>query len=90
MAVLEESADGGVALEADRDVVGVAGFGVRAGLGQQLRARGPVGLVLGEPRIGGDLVERRERRAARRRTSASARARLMATTGEPDSASSAS
>jgi hypothetical protein len=53
LAVLEEVADGGVAFEADGDFVGLAGFGACAGLRQQLGACGPIGLVFGEPRIGG-------------------------------------
>ena len=54
--VLEEAADGRVAFEADGDFVRVAGFAVRACLGQQLRACGPIGLVFGEPRIGGHVL----------------------------------
>jgi len=48
---LQKAADRGVALETDRDFVGVAGFILCACLGQQLRACSPVGLVFGEPHI---------------------------------------
>ena len=53
LTVLEEATDGGVTLEADGDLVGVVGFGAFACLGEQFGARRPIGLVFGEPRIGG-------------------------------------
>src|SRR5713101_2413116 len=56
LTLLQEAADGGVALETDGDFVSVAGLGVCACLGQQLRACRPVGLVFGEPPIGGYLL----------------------------------
>src|SRR5580700_6541842 len=58
LTALQEAADGGVALETDRHLVGAAGFAICAGLGQQLRARSPVGLVFGEPDIGRYLWHR--------------------------------
>jgi quercetin dioxygenase-like cupin family protein len=53
LTLLQEAADGGVALETDCDFVRVAGFVVCTCLGQQLCACRPVGLVFGEPPIGG-------------------------------------
>ena len=53
LALLEEAADGGIALEADGDFVCLAGFAVCACLGEEFGTRGPIGLVFGEPHIGG-------------------------------------
>src|SRR5712691_4783294 len=60
LTALQETADRGVALETDRDLVCAAGFVICARLGKQLRARSPVGLVFGEPHIGGYLLHRLE------------------------------
>src|SRR6266852_9545206 len=54
LTLVQEAADGGVALETDCDFVSVAGFGVCACLGQQLRAR-----------IDADLVRRRKKQSQR-------------------------
>ena len=68
---LQEAADGGVALEADRQLVGAAGLAVRARPREQVRARRPVGLVVGEARVRRHLLQRgqggRRRPAAPRR-----------------------
>src|SRR5260370_19814760 len=60
LTLLQEAANRGVALETDCDLVRVAGFVVCACPGQQLRACRPVGLVFGEPDIGGQLFAGRE------------------------------
>ena len=57
LTLLQEAADRGVALETDCDFVGVASFAMCARLGQQLHAYRPVGLVFGEPHIGGYLLQ---------------------------------
>jgi hypothetical protein len=54
--LLQEAADRGITLETDCDFVRVAGFATCACLGQQLRARRPVGLIFREPHIGGYLL----------------------------------
>src|SRR5215469_2667461 len=59
---IEEAADGEVALEADRDLIGVPRFMVRAGARKQFGARGPVRLILADPFVASDCVERRETR----------------------------
>src|SRR5581483_1766439 len=59
---LKKTADDGVAFEADGHVVRMTRFVVRAGSREQVGARGPVRLVLGETRIGGDGLKRVERR----------------------------
>jgi hypothetical protein len=48
---LKEATDGGIALESDRKLVGAASLAMRAYSGEQVCARGPVGLVFGEPSI---------------------------------------
>ena len=88
--LLQEAAHRRIALETDRDLVGVPRFAMRARPRQQLRARRPVGLVLGEPRIGRDASGIAASPAPAPCISAIASARLIATTGEPASANSAS
>src|SRR5262249_49465352 len=53
---LQKPTDCWIALETDGDFVRIAGFAISASLGHELRAGGPVGLVFGEPGIGGDLL----------------------------------
>ena len=79
-----------VALEPDGELVGLARLGEGAAPREELGAGGPVGLVLGEPRVARDRVERGEAGggAVARRPRASAR--LIATTGEAERARSAS
>ena len=86
---LQKSAHGRVAFEPDRHVVGASRLVVGARPRQQLGARRPVGLVFGEPGVAGDRFKAASPASAPF-ASASATARLIATTGEPVSASSAS
>lgn len=60
LTLLREASDRRIALEADCGFVGLARFAVCTCLGQQLRACRPVRLVLGEPHIGGYLLQRVE------------------------------
>ena len=86
---LQKAPHGRIAFQPDGASVRLRGFVERAAAGQQLRARGPVRLVLGQARVAGQRIERR-RPAAAPRVLASATARLTATTGEPVSTHSAS
>jgi hypothetical protein len=57
---LEEATDREVALKANRDFIIVSGLAMSACFGQQLGARCPVRLILGEPGIGGHCLDRLE------------------------------
>ena len=55
LAVLEEAADGGVALQSDGDVVGVVRFAVCSSAGEKFRTSCPIRLIFGQTGIGGDI-----------------------------------
>jgi hypothetical protein len=55
LALFEEATDSGVWLQGDGDSVGLARFGVRTGSGEEFGAGNPVGLVLGEASVGGEI-----------------------------------
>src|SRR5262245_12552177 len=57
---LQKTPHRGVGFEADRQLIGGSSFGRLTDPSQQVGARGPIGLVLREAHIAGDVIERRK------------------------------
>ena len=87
--LLQEAADGRVGFEPDRPLVGGVGRIELPGSRQQPGARRPIRLIVAETRIVGQRVERGNAGRSPARLGHRDR-RLMATTGEPVIAASAS
>jgi hypothetical protein len=58
--LLQKAPHGGVSLKPDRVLICELGLGDVAGPRQEISARGPIGLILRQAAIDGDLIERRK------------------------------